>query len=76
MVVEVACDMGESGDAESGGKRPSDSASSVWSTASYLTAMVMEAACDKGPAAMGGFSTAWTGSCCLLSRQCVANHRE
>lgn len=69
--------MGESGDAESGGKRPGDSAPSVWSTASYLTAMVMGAACDKGPARLGGFSAASTDSCgCLLSWPSPAASRQ
>lgn len=68
MVVGVASDVsekgekGEKGDVESGGKEePGDSASSALSTASYLIAMVMGAACDRGPA-LGGFSASWTGA--------------
>jgi len=62
MVVDAACDTGESGDAESGGKGAGDSEwvlpSSAWSTALYLTAMVVGAARERRPDS-GGFSTAW-----------------
>ena len=69
MVVAVASDMGESGDAaDSRGQGAGDSAwlpSSAASRALDLTAMVeggRDEWCEKGPA-VGGVSAAWTDSC-------------